>query len=145
VKISTKGRYALRVMVDLAVHDTGEYIPLKNVSARQEITIKYLEQIIPMLSRAGYLKSSRGKEGGYRLSRRPDEYRVGDILRAVEGNLTPVACMDDEPNKCLRSGFCPTLPLWKGLNKVINDYLDGVKLSDLVDQSKGVEGLDYSI
>jgi len=145
VKISTKGRYALRVMVDLAIHDTGEFIPLKNVSARQEITIKYLEQIIPMLSRVGYLKSSRGKDGGYRLAKHPRDYRVGDILRTVEGDLSPVACMEDDPNRCPRSGLCPTLPLWEGLNKVINDYLDNVTLEDLMNQSHNLDGFDYSI
>jgi Rrf2 family protein len=145
LKISTKGRYALRVMVDLAVNDTGEFIPLKNVSSRQEITVKYLEQIIPLLSKAGYLKSSRGKDGGYRLARPPKDYRVGDILRTVEGDLSPVACMEDEPNRCPRSGWCPTLPMWEGLNKVINDYLDGVTLDDLVTREKSMAGLDYSI
>ena len=145
MKISTKGRYALRVMVDLATNGTGEYIPLKSVSARQEITVKYLEQIIPLLSKGGYLKSSRGKDGGYRLARHPKDYRVGDILRAVEGDLSPVACMEDDPNQCPRSGWCPTLPMWEGLNKVINDYLDGVTLDDLVTQGKSMEGFDYSI
>jgi Rrf2 family protein len=145
MKMSTKGRYALRVMIDLAIHDTGEFIPLKNVSSRQEITIKYLEQIIPMLSRAGYLKSSRGKDGGYRLARHAKDYRVGDILRAVEGDLSPVACMEDDPNRCPRSGWCPTLPLWEGLNKVINEYLDGVTLEDLVERSRNLDGGNYSI
>jgi Rrf2 family protein len=145
MKMSTKGRYALRVMIDLAIHDTGEFIPLKNVSSRQEITIKYLEQIIPMLSRAGYLRSSRGKDGGYRLARPPKDYRVGDILRAVEGDLSPVACMEDDPNRCPRRGWCSTLPLWEGLNKVINDYLDGVTLDDLVEKSRDLEGQNYSI
>jgi Rrf2 family protein len=145
MKISTKGRYALRVMVDLALHDAGEFIPLKNVSSRQEITVKYLEQIIPLLSKMGYLKSSRGKDGGYRLARHPKDYRVGDILRAVEGDLSPVACMEDDPNRCPRSGWCPTLPMWEGLNKVINDYLDGITLDDLVEQAKNSEGFDYSI
>jgi Rrf2 family protein len=145
MKISTKGRYALRVMVDLALHDAGEFIPLKNVSSRQEITVKYLEQIIPLLSKMGYLKSSRGKDGGYRLARHPKDYKVGDILRAVEGDLSPVACMEDDPNRCPRSGWCPTLPMWEGLNKVINDYLDGITLDDLVEQAKNSEGFDYSI
>ncbi|MDR3280728.1 MAG: Rrf2 family transcriptional regulator [Synergistaceae bacterium] len=145
MKISTKGRYALRVMVDLALHDTGEFIPLRNVSSRQEITIKYLEQIIPMLSRVGYLKSSRGKDGGYRLAKPPRDYRVGDILRAVEGDLSPVACMEDDPNRCPRSGWCPTLPMWEGLNKVINDYLDNITLEELVNESHNLAGLDYSI
>jgi Rrf2 family protein len=145
MKISTKGRYALRVMVDLAIHDAGEFIPLKNVSSRQEITVKYLEQIIPLLSKMGYLKSSRGKDGGYRLARHPKDYKVGDILRAVEGDLSPVACMEDDPNRCHRSGWCPTLPMWEGLNKVINEYLDGVTLDDLVEQARNLEGFDYSI
>jgi Rrf2 family protein len=129
----------------LALHDTGEFIPLKNVSVRQEITIKYLEQIIPLLSRAGYLKSSRGKDGGYRLARHAKDYRVGDILRTVEGNLSPVACMDDSPNKCPRSRWCSTLPMWMGLNKVINDYLDGITLEELVENNRKMIGLDYSI
>lgn len=145
MKISTKGRYALRVMIDLALNDAGEFIPLRNVSSRQEITVKYLEQIIPLLSRAGYLKSSRGKDGGYRLARHPKDYKVGDILRKVEGDLSPVACMEDEPNKCPRNAWCPTLPMWRGLNKVIGDYLDGITLEDLVDQSRNLAGQDYSI
>jgi Rrf2 family protein len=145
MKISTKGRYALRVMVDLAIHDSGEFIPLKNVSSRQEITIKYLEQIIPLLSKAGYLRSSRGKDGGYRLARPAGEYTAGDILRTVEGNLSPVACMEDDPNLCPRCAGCSTLPLWIGLDKVINDYLDGITLEDLVDNMKRLNGGDYSI
>jgi Rrf2 family protein len=145
MKISTKGRYALRVMVDLALNDTGEYIPLKSVSSRQEITLKYLEQIIPLLNRVGYLKSSRGKDGGYRLSKNARDYTVGDILRAVEGSLSPVACMDDEPNRCPRRGGCPTLPVWIGLDKVINEYLDGITLDDLVERKKNLDGHDYSI
>ncbi|MDR1915093.1 MAG: Rrf2 family transcriptional regulator [Synergistaceae bacterium] len=145
MKISTKGRYALRVMVDLAINDTGEFIPLKNVSSRQEITIKYLEQIIPLLSRAGYLKSSRGKDGGYRLAKPARDYKVGDILRTVEGSLSPVACMDDDPNKCPRSGWCSTLPVWTGLNKVINEYLDDITLEDLAENNRSLIGLDYSI
>jgi Rrf2 family protein len=132
-------------MVDLAVNDTGEYIPLKNVSSRQEITIKYLEQIIPLLSRAGYLKSTRGKDGGYRLAKAARDYTVGDILRAAEGNLAPVICMVDSPNVCSRSAECATLPVWTGLDKVINDYLDGITLEDLADRKKNLDGLDYSI
>jgi Rrf2 family protein len=145
MKISTKGRYALRVMVDLAINDTGEYIPLKNVSARQEITIKYLEQIIPMLNRVGYLKSTRGKDGGYRLAKSPRDYTVGDILRAVEGSLAPVACMEDDPNRCPRCAGCSTLPVWAGLDRVINEYLDGITLDELAERKKNLDGLDYSI
>ncbi|MDR3321252.1 MAG: Rrf2 family transcriptional regulator [Synergistaceae bacterium] len=145
MKISTKGRYALRVMVDLAINDTGEFIPLKNVSARQEITIKYLEQIIPLLSRSGYLKSTRGKDGGYRLAKPAREYTVGDILRAVEGSLAPVACMDDDPNKCPRCAGCSTLHVWEGLDRVINDYLDGISLDELAERKRNLVGQDYTI
>jgi Rrf2 family protein len=132
-------------MVDLAINDTGEFIPLKNVSSRQEITIKYLEQIIPLLSRAGYLKSTRGKDGGYRLAKPARDYTVGDILRAVEGSLAPVACMDDEPNKCPRCAGCSTLHVWVGLDRVINEYLDGIKLDELAERKKDLDGQDYSI
>jgi Rrf2 family protein len=145
MKISTKGRYALSIMVDLAVNDTGEFIPLRNVSSRQDITIKYLEQIIPLLSRAGFLKSTRGKDGGYRLARSVREYTVGDILRAVEGNLSPVVCLEDEPNRCPKYGACATLPVWSGLDKVINEYLDSINLEELVNRTKTMDGLDFSI
>lgn len=103
MKVSTKGRYAIRVMLDLAVNDTGEYIPLKEVAERQGITLKYLEQIIILLKRAGYLKSSRGNGGGYKLSKAPEEYGIGDILRTTEGNLSPTVCLEDEKNMCPRS------------------------------------------
>jgi Rrf2 family protein len=145
MKISTKGRYALRVMVDLAVNDTGEFISLRHVSARQEITIKYLEQIIPLLNRAGFLKSTRGKDGGYRLAKPARDYTVGGILRAVEGNLAPVACLEDDPNRCPRRADCTTLNVWMGLDKVINDYLDGITLEELAERDKSIEGFDYSI
>ncbi|MDR0615963.1 MAG: Rrf2 family transcriptional regulator [Synergistaceae bacterium] len=145
MKISTKGRYALRVMVDLAANDTGEFISLRNVSTRQEITIKYLEQIIPLLNRAGFLKSTRGKDGGYRLAKPSRNYTVGGILRAVEGNLAPVACLEDKPNRCPRRADCSTLNVWAGLDKVINDYLDGIRLDDLAEREKNIDGFDYSI
>ncbi|MDR1482923.1 MAG: Rrf2 family transcriptional regulator [Synergistaceae bacterium] len=145
MKISTKGLYALRVMVDLAINDTGEFIPLKNVSARQDITIKYLEQIIPLLSKAGYLKSSRGKDGGYRLSRPAKSYTVGDILRTVEGNMAPVKCLEDNPNRCLMRADCSALSVWVGLDRVINEYLDSIRLDELAENKKSMEGLDYSI
>ncbi|MDR3333194.1 MAG: Rrf2 family transcriptional regulator [Synergistaceae bacterium] len=145
MRISTRGRYALRVMVDLAINNTGEFIPLKSVSARQEITIKYLEQIIPLLSKVGYLKSSRGKDGGYRLAHTAKDYTVGDILRAVEGNLAPVACMEDDPNQCPRCIGCATLPVWAGLDKVVNTYLDGITLDELAENNRNQGGLDYSI
>lgn len=145
MKISTKGRYALRVMLDLAIHNTGEYIPLKEISQRQNITVKYLEQIIPHLKKAGYLKSTRGNSGGYRLAREPEGYVIGDILRAVEGNLAPVSCLEDERNLCEMSDTCPTLEFWKGLERAISDYVDGVTLQDLLDQRHNLAGNDYSI
>jgi Rrf2 family protein len=132
MKISTKGRYSLRVMLDLAQNHTGDFIPLRDVAKRQDITIKYLEQIISALGKAGYLKSSRGNGGGYRLARSPKEYRVGDILRTMEGNLAVVVCLEDMPNECPRSGSCATLPFWEGLNRVIEEYIDGVTLEDLM-------------
>ncbi len=145
MKISTKGRYALRIMLDLAVHNTGEYVPLKEVSKRQGITVKYLEQIIPQLKKAGYLKSTRGNSGGYRLAREPREYVIGDILRTMEGSLAPVSCLEDERNLCERSSACPTLEFWKGLQQAISNYVDGVTLQDLLDQQWELSGNDYSI
>lgn len=132
MKISTKGRYALRVMIDLAGHQEGAVISLRDVSQRQGITLKYLEQIIPLLSRAGLLKSVRGSNGGYRLTRSAAAYTAGEILRAVEGSLVPVACLEDEPNLCTRCNDCKTLPFWQGLSKVIDGYIDGITLEDLL-------------
>ena len=109
MKISTKGRYALRLMLDLALNNTGEYIPLKSVSERQEISVKYLEQIITTLVKAGFVKGLRGSKGGYKLAKEPDEYTVGMILRLTEGSLAPVACLDDEVNTCDRCDDCITL------------------------------------
>lgn len=145
MKISTKGRYALRVMLDLAIYDTGEFIPLKAIAERQGITVKYLEQIVPLLNKAGYLKSSRGNNGGYRLAKDPKEYTAGDILRITEGSIAPVACLEDEPNQCERKEFCMTLPFWQGLYNVINDYVDSVTLEDLVEESKRFTEGDYCI
>ncbi|MCB6992112.1 Rrf2 family transcriptional regulator [bacterium 210820-DFI.6.37] len=145
MKISTKGRYALRVMLDLAVNNTGEYIPLKDVSERQGITLKYLEQIIILLKKSGYLRSSRGNGGGYQLARAPKDYTLGDILRTTEGSLAPIACLDDEVNQCPRSSVCPTLSFWQGLDKVIRDYVDSVTLQDLLDKQNSLMGNDYSI
>jgi Rrf2 family protein len=132
MKISTKGRYALRVMLDLAQHHDGNYIPLRDVAERQGITVKYLEQIINVLGKSRYLKSSRGKGGGYRLARSPGEYTVGDILRLMEGNLAVISCLEDSPNECPRCDDCITLPFWQGLDRVIAQYVDGVTLEDLM-------------
>ncbi len=132
MKISTKGRYALRLMVDMAEHNTGEFISLKDIAERQEISAKYLEQITGQLCKAGFIKSCRGSQGGYKLSRPPEEYRVGSILRLIEGNLAPVACLEDNSNQCLRESLCPTIEFWLGLHNVINEYVDGVTLADLI-------------
>ena len=136
MKFSTKGRYALRTMLDLAMHDQGRLIPLKEISNRQGVTVKYLEQVMNMLSKAGYVRSVRGAGGGYRLSKEPSEYTAGDILRATEGSLAPVTCLEDETNQCPRSGECMTLEFWEGLADVICTYVDGITLEDLLHQEK---------
>jgi Rrf2 family protein len=145
MKISTKGRYALRLMLDLAVNNTGEYITIKSIAARQEISDKYLEQIISQLSKAGYVKSTRGAQGGYRLAMAPEEYTVGMILRLIEGNLTPVSCLDDSPNQCIRANQCATLMVWEKLDAAINNVVDNITLADLVDQHNNLLGNDYVI
>lgn len=131
MKVSTKGRYALRLMADLAAHNTGEWVRLKEISERQAISVKYLEQIIPLLTRAKLVKSSRGNSGGYRLTRSPQEYTAGEILRATEGDLSPIACLEDTPNQCPRSQNCVILSFWAGMKKIINEYADGVTLAEL--------------
>ena len=141
--ISTKGRYALRVMIDLAEHQSEDFIPLKVIAERQEISEKYLESIIKLLVKAKLLNGLRGKGGGYQLTRAPEQYTVGSILRLTEESLAPVACLEDGAASCPRMASCRTLPLWQGLNKVINDYLDNVTLADLVQSDTA--GNDYVI
>ena len=141
--ISTKGRYALRVMVDLAEHQSEGFIPLKVIAERQEISEKYLESIIKLLVKAKLLNGVRGKGGGYRLTKSPDQYTVGSILRLTEESLAPVACLEEGAASCPRMAQCRTLPLWQGLNQVINDYLDNVTIVDLV--QSGTRGNDYVI
>ena len=136
MKISTRGRYALRLMLDLALNSPDQYVTIKSISERQDISNTYLEQIITALSRAGYVKSIRGAQGGYKLARPAEEYTVGMVLRLIEGSLAPVACMDDTPNKCPRSNDCVTLDIWKKLNDAINDVVDNITLADLVNQHK---------
>lgn len=136
MKISTKGRYALRVLLDLAEHREEGYIALKDVAERQNISKKYLEQIVPVLNRSDVLKTNRGYQGGYMLAETPDKYTVGMILRLTEGSLAPVACLESDYAECDRSCVCSTLPVWRGLYKVINDYLDGITLQDILDQQK---------
>lgn len=145
MKISTKGRYALRLMLDLAIHNTGEYITIKSISQRQEISDKYLEQIITQLSKAGFVKSTRGAQGGYRLSRAPEEYTVGSILRLIEGSLAPVACLEEDEDPCARSGQCATLDVWIQLYEAINNVVDNITLADLVHKQNALSGSDYVI
>ncbi len=137
MNISTKGRYALRLMVDLAEHQTKDNnIPLKQIAERQDISLKYLEQIITILTKAGYVRSVRGAQGGYRLTKQLNEYTVGDILRLTEGTLAPVACLCDEPNRCERSEWCPTLFVWEKLYGAINDTVDSITLEDIVERDR---------
>lgn len=133
--ISTKGRYALRVMLELAEHSREEFIPLKVITERQNISKKYLESIMVLLSKAGFVEAMHGKGGGYKLSREPKEYKVGDILRLTEGTLAPVMCLEENAKPCERADRCQTLPLWSGLNKVITEYLDGISLEDVLQGS----------
>lgn len=136
--ISTKGRYALRVMIDLAEHNTGVYIPLLDIAKRQEISEKYLESIVSVLSKKGFVDALRGKGGGYRLNRAPDAYTVAGILKAIEGTLAPVACLESSPNTCERASECRTLGMWKALYKLIDDFFEGITVADLVrDESAG--------
>ena len=145
MKISTKGRYAVRVMLDLALNNTGEYIKVKDIAARQEISEKYLEQIISILNKAGYVKSVRGAQGGYKIAKDPSNYTVGMILRLTEGSLNPVACLDDEVNECERCDTCETLVVWKELAKAINNVVDNVTIADLVERQQERIAGSYSI
>ena len=145
MKISTKGRYALRMLIDLAEHQEDGYVSLKDIAGRQEISKKYLEQIVAMLNRPDILKTNRGYQGGYRLAKEAREYTVGDILRITEGGLAPISCLEESPNQCERAQRCATLPVWEGLNKVINEYLDSVTLQDIIDAQKEKYSYDYII
>lgn len=130
--ISTKGRYALRVMIDLAEHYNGEYIPIKDVVKRQQVSHKYIERIMTMLSKADFVEAVHGKGGGYRLNRSPKEYVVGDILRLTEGSLAPVACLECDAAECERADSCRTLPMWKALDSKITEFFDGITIADLM-------------
>ena len=129
--ISTKGRYALRVLIDMAEHQTENYVPLKEIAQRQEISEKYLESILKVLVKGGILTGLRGKGGGYRLSKPPEEFTVGEILRLTEGSLAPVACLEEDATPCARAAECRTFTMWQGLDKVIQEYLDGYTVADL--------------
>lgn len=130
--ISSRGRYALRVMIDLAEHDDGAYIPMKEVAQRQDISLKYLERILPILVSAKLVEGLHGKGGGYRLTRKPEDYRISEILRLTEGDLAPVACLECNAEKCKRTAECRTLPMWMELNRRVNEYLDNVTIADLM-------------
>lgn len=129
--VSTRGRYALRVMIDLAENSNQERIPLKEIAERQGISQKYIESIMTLLSKNKFVDAVHGKGGGYKLNKKPEEYRVGDILRLTEGTLAPVACLEKNAPPCDRKKFCRTLPMWTKLDKLVEDYLDSVTLSDL--------------
>ena len=141
--ISTRGRYALRVMVDLAQHADSEFVAMKEVAERQQVSLKYLERILPLLVEKKLVEGVRGKGGGYRLTREPDEYTVGEILRAAEGDLAPVACLENDPQGCDRRNGCPTLFIWQELDRRIEDYLNSVTLQDILDRQTA--SFDYMI
>lgn len=132
--ISTRGRYALRVMIDLAEHENGGYTAMKEVAQRQDVSLKYLEKILPLLVGAKLVEGIHGKGGGYRLTRKPEEYRIGEILRLTEGDLAPVSCLQCDSEPCKRTADCRTFPLWNELNTRVNDYLDSVTIADLMKQ-----------
>lgn len=145
MKISTKGRYALRMLLDLAEHREAGFVSLKDIAKRQQISKKYLEQIIPIFNHSNILLTNRGAQGGYKLARSPEKYTIGEILRLTEGSLAPVVCLEQEENLCERSGNCATLPVWQGLYKLVNEYLDGITLQDILDQQAARFGNDYVI
>lgn len=129
--VSTRGRYALRVMIDLAEHNNGSYIPMKDVAKRQEISLKYLERILPTLTKAKLIEGVHGKGGGYKLTRAPEDYTVGEILRLTEGDLAPVACLSPDAPPCDRIGECRTIGMWKGFYDLTNKYFDGITVASL--------------
>lgn len=145
MKISTKGRYALRLMLDIAQNSKGEFVRLKDISQRQEISEKYLEQITGTLTKMGFIKGVRGAQGGYKLVKSPSEYTVGSILRVTEGSMAPVACLDDAQNICPRKNTCITLNFWTSFYKVINDFIDSKTLQDLIDENNSIIGNKYTI
>ena len=130
--ISTKGRYILRVMIDLAERCDDCYVPMKDVAERQEISLKYLEKILPVLTKNNMIEGVHGKGGGYRLTREPAEYSVGEILRLTEGDLAPVACLECDPKPCGRTAECRTLPMWQKFTGMVNDFFDGITIADLM-------------
>jgi len=130
--VSTRGRYALRVLLDLAAHEADEYVPMKTVAARQGLSLKYLERILPLLSRGGFVEGVHGKGGGYRLQRNAADIRVGDVLRLTEGDLAPVACLRCDAKPCERKAECKTLPMWMEFHRITYEYFDSITLADLL-------------
>lgn len=130
--ISTKGRYALRIMLDIAEQRTNEYIPIREVAARQSLSLKYVERIMSALSKGGLVEGIHGKGGGYRLLRKPEEYTVGEVLRLTEGELAPVSCLECDAEACTRASECKTLPMWRKFQKTANGFFDGITLEDLL-------------
>ena len=130
--ISTRGRYALRVMADLAIHQGDGYVPMKDVAGRQDLSLKYLEQILPALTKNNLVEGIQGKGGGYRLTRKPEDYAIGEILRATEKDLAPVSCLAHDAEECNRRPQCKTIKFWEGLNEVMNKYLDDATLADIM-------------
>lgn len=134
MKISTKGRYALRLLADLAMFPSDQFVSLTDIANRQQISKKYLEQIVPKLNKAGVLKTNRGHQGGYQLADSPNKYTVGQIVRIMEGSLAPIACLETTPNECTRCDECYTLPVWQGLQEVITNYLDSITLEQVINK-----------
>lgn len=145
MRVSTKGRYAIRFMLDLALHNTGEPVRIKDVAARQNISDKYLEQVVSILNKAGYVRSIRGPQGGYVLTRNPEDYTMGQILRLTEGDMVPVACLADDVNQCDRADSCVTLHFWKKLDDAISNVIDNTTLADLVEEEQGMMANNYVI
>ncbi len=136
MKISTRGRYALRFMIEIAKNSPNKYKALKDISEHENISIKYLEQIASILTKQNLVKSTRGPQGGYCLTKKPEKYTIGEILEITEGSLAPVSCLETDKNECERNEFCPTLPFWKGLHTVITDYLNHYTLANLIEETK---------
>jgi len=145
VKISTKGRYALQMLLDLAERWGGGFISLKEIANRQNISKLYLEQIVSLLNTSNILRANRGKRGGYMLAKEPSKCTVGEILQLTEGSLAPVSCLDDEQNQCSKAEHCKTLAMWEGLEKAINDYLNSVTLKDMLERYQELSADHYVI
>ncbi len=145
MKISTKGRYAIKMLIDLAEHKDEGFIALKDIAKRQNISKKYLEQIVALLNRAGMFNINRGYQGGYKLARSADNYSIGEILRLTEGSLAPVSCLEQDKNMCEKCNSCPTLFIWEGLNDITKEYLDGITLQDVLDHKQDIDNFDYVI